>query len=36
MKLTKEKLKQIIREELEKLTSQNTSEEQNTEEETTK
>jgi|TARA_R110001583_G_scaffold24951_11_gene90784 hypothetical protein len=36
MKLTKEQLKQIIKEELEKLTTQDTSEEQNTEEETSK
>ena len=36
MKLTKEQLKQIIKEELEKLTTQDISEEQNTEEETSK
>jgi len=36
MKLTKEQLKHIIKEELEKLTTQDTSEEQNTEEETNK
>ena len=36
MKLTKEQLKQIIKEELEKLTTDSPSEEQNTEEETNK
>tara|TARA_R100001443_G_scaffold43997_1_gene56950 strand:+ start:841 stop:951 length:111 start_codon:yes stop_codon:yes gene_type:complete len=36
MKLTKEQLKQIIKEELEKLTTDSSSEEQNTEEETNK
>tara|TARA_R110002012_G_scaffold266277_1_gene449774 strand:+ start:118 stop:255 length:138 start_codon:yes stop_codon:yes gene_type:complete len=36
MKLTKEQLKQIIKEELEKLTTQDASEEQNTEEEISK
>ena len=36
MKLTKEQLKQIIKEELEKLTTDSSSEEQNIEEETNK
>ena len=36
MKLTKEQLKAIIKEELEKLTTDSSSEEQNTEEETNK
>ena len=36
MKLTKDQLKKIIQEELEKLTTDSSSEEQNTEEETNK